>query len=46
MIIDSFTSWFTLGPVQSASYTLVHSLWETYPNGQDKSFLKVGCGAL
>ena len=34
MIIDSFVSWFTLGPVQFASHTLVHSPWETHLDGQ------------
>ena len=46
MTIDNLASSFTVGPVQCASHTLVHSPWEAYPNGQDKPSLKLGGGAL
>ena len=46
MTIDSHASWFTIGPVQCGSHTIVHSPWETHPNDQNKSSLKLGGGAL
>ena len=46
MKIDYLVSWFTIGPVQYASYTLMESPWETHPDGQDKSSLQVEGGAL
>ena len=46
MTVDNHASWFTIGLVQYASHTLVHSPLETQPNGQDKSSLQLGGGAL
>ena len=46
MKIDYLVSWFTIGPVPYASYTLMESPWETHPDGQDKSSLQVEGGAL
>ena len=42
MKIDSLALWFTVGIVQCASHTLVHSPQETHPNNQDKSSLQLG----
>ena len=42
MIFDSLASWFTVGPVQYAWHTLVHSPWKTDPDSQDKSSLQFG----
>ena len=41
MTIDSLVI-----PVYCASHTLVHSPWETHPDGQDKLSLQLGGGAL
>ena len=46
MTVDSLASWFTVGPIQCASHTLMHSPWETHPDGQDKSSLQLGGSAL
>ena len=46
MTIDSLALWFTIGPIQCASNTLVHSPWETHPKGQDKSSFQLGVGTL
>ena len=46
MTIDSLELWFTIGPIQCVSHTLIHSPLETYPDGQDKSSLQLGGGAL
>ena len=46
MKIDSLASWFIIGSIQCASHILVHSPWETHPNGQDKSFLQLWGDAL
>ena len=46
MTIDSLVSRFIVGPIQYASHTLVHSPWETNPDGQDKPILQLGGGAL
>ena len=41
MTIDSLVSWFTVGPVQCASHSLVHLPWENHLNNQDKSSLQL-----
>ena len=46
MTIDSLTSWFTIGPIQCVSHTLMHLPLETYRDGQDKPFLQLGGDAL
>ena len=46
MTIDSLVSWFTIGLVQCASHTLVHSPWKIHPDGPDKPSLQLGSGSL
>ena len=46
MTFDSLGSWFTIGPIQCASHTLVHSPWETHPDDQDKPLFQLWGDAL